>query len=259
MPDILYIYDQFIFAFAALIGTILGCWLLLWLMLRPSGQELTKPFAGVAPPFMNILGVLFALTLAFLGNDTWSAHDRAVKAVSAEADSLRGLAIIVGRLAPQVREEADDALRAYAAMAVAEWPDLARRESSDTTSRAADRLLETMTSPALTSALAPPVANSALGLAMRVRESREERIALSQTHVNPLKWLGMAFLGLLTMISIAAVHIGAPRAMILSVGLFALASAPTAVIFLVHGNPFNGAAAISGAPITAALRPKEAP
>lgn len=73
MPNIFYIYDQFIFAFAALIGTILGCGLLLWLMLRPSGQALTKPFAGVAPPFMNILGVLFALTLAFLGNDTWSA------------------------------------------------------------------------------------------------------------------------------------------------------------------------------------------
>jgi hypothetical protein len=223
-------------------------------MLRPSGQALTKPFAGVAPPFMNILGVLFALTLAFLGNDTWSAHDRAVRAVSAEADSLRGLAIIIGQLSPQAQQDAREALRAYAGMAVAEWPDLARRKASTATSQAADRLLETMASPALTSALAPPVANSALGLAMRVRESREERIALSQTHVNQLKWLGMAFLGLLTMISIAAVHIGAPRAMILSVGLFALAAAPTAVIVLVHGNPFNGAAAISGAPITAALR-----
>jgi hypothetical protein len=254
MPSIFYVYDQFIFAFAALIGTCFCCWVLLWLMLRPSVQALTKPFSGVAPPFMNILGVLFALTLAFLGNDTWSAHDRAVRAVSAESDSLRGLAIVVGQLPPQVRQDADDVLHDYATKAVAEWPDLARREVSDATSQAADRLLKTMTSPALTSALAPPVASSALGLAMRVRESREERIALSQTHVNQLKWLGMAFLGFLTMISVAVVHIGAPRAMILSVGLFALASAPTAVIVLVHGNPFNGAAAISGGPITTALR-----
>ena len=228
-------------------------------MLRPTGQELTKPFAGVAPPFMNILGVLFALTLAFLGNDTWNAHDRAVRAVSAEADSLRGLTLIVGQLSPQLQRDARESLHAYAAMAVAEWSDLARREASPATSHAADRLLEAMTSPALTSALAAPVAISALGLTMRVRESREERIALSQTHVNPLKWLGMAFLGLLTMVSVAVIHIGAPRAMILSVGLFALASAPTAVIVLVHGNPFNGAAAISGAPIIAALRTWEAP
>jgi len=89
---------------------------------------------------------------------------------------------------------------------------------------------------------------------MQIRQSRDERIALSQTHVNPLKWLGMAFLGFLTMISVAAVHIGAPRAMILSVSLFALAAAPTAVIVLIHGNPFQGFAAVSEAPIAAALR-----
>ena len=28
---------------------------------------------------------------------------------------------------------------------------------------------------------------------------RDQRIALSQMHVNPLKWMGMAFLGLLTL------------------------------------------------------------
>jgi hypothetical protein len=254
MPNSFYVHDQYIFAAAALIGTFMGCWLLLWLMLRPTGQALTKPFAGVAPPFMNILGVLFALTLAFIGNDTWTAHDRAVRAVNAEADSLRGLAIILRQLPPQAQQGAREALQAYAGAAVAEWSDLGRREVSAATSEAADEFLGTLTSPALISALPQPATNSALGLAMQVRQSRDERIALSQTHVNPLKWLGMAFLGFLTMISIAAVHIGAPRAMILSVSLFALAAAPTAVIVLIHGNPFQGFAAVSEAPIAAVLR-----
>jgi hypothetical protein len=186
---------------------------------------------------MNILGVLFALTLAFIGNDTWTAHDRAVMAVNAEADSLRGLAIIIRQLPPQAQQGAREALQAYAGGAVAEWSDLGRREVSAATSEAAAEVLGSLTSPALISALPEPAANSALGLAMQIRQSRDERIALSQTHVNPLKWLGMAFLGLLTMISVAAVHIGAPRAMILSVSLFALAVAPTAVIVLIHGNP----------------------
>ena len=253
MPNSFYVYDQYIFAAAALIGTFLGCWLLLWLMLRPAGQALTKPFAGVAPPFMNILGVLFALTLAFIGNDTWTAHDRAVRAVP-EADSLRGLAIILLQLPPQAQNAAQAALQAYASAAVAEWSDLGRREVSAATSQSADELLRTLTGPALVSALPQPAANSALGLAMQIRQSRDERIALSQTHVNPLKWLGMAFLGFLTMISVAAIHIGAPRAMILSVSLFALAAAPTAVIVLIHGNPFQGFAAVSEAPIAAVLR-----
>jgi flagellar motor component MotA len=40
MPSSFYVSDQYIFAAAALIGTFMGCWLLLWLMLRPSGQAL---------------------------------------------------------------------------------------------------------------------------------------------------------------------------------------------------------------------------
>lgn len=254
MPDSLLVYDQYILAAAALVGTFMGCGLLLWLMLQPKGQALTQPFAGVAPPFMNILGVLFALTLAFLGNDTWSAHDRAVKAVSTEADGIRGLAIVIRQMPPQAREDVRQALESYAGAATAEWADLGRREVSASTSEAADRLLASLTGAAMGSALPQPVANSVLGMATRIRESRDERIALSQTHVNPLKWLGMAFLGFLTMVSIAAVHIGAPRAMILAVGLFALAAAPTAVIVLIHGNPFQGPAAVSGAPIAAAQR-----
>ena len=88
---------------------------------------------------MNILGVLFALTLAFIGNDTWTAHDRAVRAVNAEADSLRGLAIIIRQLPPQAQHGAQAALQAYAGAAVAEWSDLGRREVSAATSQAADR------------------------------------------------------------------------------------------------------------------------
>ena len=39
-----------------------------------------------------------------------------------------------------------------------------------------------------------------------IRHDRDQRISLSQMHVNPLKWLGMAFLGLLTLLSIAVVQ-----------------------------------------------------
>jgi hypothetical protein len=124
------------------------------------------------------------------------------------------------KLPPQAQNGAQAALQAYAGAAVAEWSDLGRREVSAATSQAADELLGRLTGPALVSALSQPAANSALGLAMKIRQSRDERIALSQIHVNPLKWLGMAFLGFLTMMSVAAVHIGAPRAMILSVSLF---------------------------------------
>jgi hypothetical protein len=59
----------------------------------------------------------------------------------------------------------------------------------------------------------------------------------------------MAFLGFLTMVSVALVHAGHWRAMAASVMIFALASAPTAVIVLIHGNPFQPPAAVTAAPL----------
>ena len=73
-------------------------------------------------------------------------------------------------------------------------------------------------------------------------------------HVNPLKWLGMAFLGLLTLLSIAVVHAGQPRAASVSIILFALSAAPTAAIVLIQGNPFQMPSSVSPAPIIAAVK-----
>lgn len=115
---------------------------------------------GVAPPFINILGVLFGLTLAILANDTWSARDQATRAVYREADALLGLI----------------ASEAFA---------------QNTTDNVQALMLNKIS---------------------EARDERDQRVALSQTHVNPLKWLGMGFLGLLTLLSIAIVHIDKPRA-----------------------------------------------
>jgi hypothetical protein len=86
-----------------------------------------------------------------------------------------------------------------------------------------------------------------------IRDERDQRVALSQTHVNPLKWLGMAFLGLLTLLSIAVVHVDRARAALVSIVLFALAAAPTAAIVLIQGNPFQAPTDVTPAPIEAAV------
>lgn len=209
---------------------------------------------GVVPPFLNVISVLFALTLAFLANDTWSAHDRAVSAVTREADALHTFKVLAAQLpephGSQLRLQAND----YARRAAAEWPLLAHRSTSSEVTTSADRLLTTL-------AQAMPVAGTAdaparalmLQKAIEIREERDKRIALSQTHVNPLKWLGMAFLGLVTLLSVAVVHIEHPRAAATALVLFALSSAPTAAIVLVQGNPFQQPTGVSPAPLLGVL------
>lgn len=111
-------------------------------------------------------------------------------------------------------------------------------------------------------ALASPAFEQAAGVNVQalmlrkvsdIRDERDLRVALSQTHVNPLKWLGMGFLGLLTLLSIAVVHIERPRAALVATLLFALAAAPTAAIVLIQGNPFQHPTDVTSDPIKTAV------
>ncbi len=204
--------------------------------------------------------MLFALNLVFLANDTWHAHDQALDAVYKEAGALRGIVALAERLPAPLREKVDAGVRAYARLATdAEWPLLAERRSSPEAAAELDALLGQLASEAVGTALGTSVHTLILQQAVQVRTLRDLRVALSQTHVNPLKWLGMAFLGLLMMVSIVMVHVDQAKAELLAVLLFAAAAAPTAAIVLVQGNPFQQPTAVTSAPIATMASPLPAP
>lgn len=238
-------YEHYAYAALAVLGTLAAVWMVGRLMRRFDAR--LRPFAGVVPPFINIIGVLFGLTLAFIGNDTWSARDRAMDAVFQEADGLRVLlALSDEALAAQVR--------AYGHAVAAEWPELRARRVDPAVGAAADALLRAVAEPDVAARFGGNVQQLMLEKVVEIRAERDLRISLTQTHLNPLKWMGMAFLGLVTILSVAAVHIGQPRAAMLAIWLFALAAAPSAAIVLVQGNPFQIPAAVGPEPIIAALR-----
>ncbi len=243
-------YDQYYLALVVMVGTYAAAAALLWLSQRSRYALRIQRFRGVAQNFLTVINVIFALNLAFLANDTWRARDRALDAVFQEAGSLRNILDLSSRLDDPERSNVAAAVRAYTESAVtSEWPLLARRESSREVSRRLDALLELLASREVVAAASTSVASQMLQQAVTVRSMRDLRITLSQTHVNPLKWLGMVFLGFLTMISIAMVHVDTARAQFLAVLLFATAAAPTAAIILIHGNPFQEPLAIAPTPI----------
>ncbi|TBW32913.1 DUF4239 domain-containing protein [Siculibacillus lacustris] len=249
-------YDHYGFALVALAGTALACLGLGLILASPRHRPRLAGLAGVAPPFINIIGVLFALTLAFLANDTWSAHDRAITAVTREADALDAIGALTRSLPDTTRRPIEAAVGAYAVSAVEiEWPQLARRVAAPATAAALERLLTLAADPGLGAPLGPAVHARLLTEVMAVRDARDLRVALSQTHVNPLKWLGMAFLGFVTMLSVAVVHVEHPRAALVAILLFAAAAAPTAAIVLIQGNPFQRPTTVSAAPIAARIPP----
>lgn len=245
-------FDHWGYAAVALLGTAFASAAMIAALRSPRWSPRLRAHAGVAPPFINIIGVLFALTLAFLGNDTWSAHDRAVDAVTREADSLQSVLSLTRGLDPAARAPLVEAVTGYAASAAeVEWPMLARRTHAPATAAALDRLLALVADRGFGEKLGPAVHARVLEQVIVVRDARDRRVALSQTHVNPLKWLGMAFLGFVTMLSVAAVHVENPRAALAAIVLFGVAAAPTAAIVLIQGNPFQQPTTVSVAPLAA--------
>jgi len=249
----LHTYDHYGFALVAVLGTFAATAAIQWLLQHSRWAPWLQTLQGVAPPFINIIGVLFGLTLAFLANDTWSAHDRAMNAVYKEADSLRSLVALTANLPPAMQHELRTAVAAYGRASAGEWPLLAERQTSRAVSEQADALLALLATKAVAAAAGSNVQALMLHKASEIRDERDQRIALSQTHVNPLKWLGMGFLGLLTLLSVAVVHVDKPRAAFVAILLFALAAAPTAAIVLVQGNPFQQPTSVTPAAILAAI------
>ena len=246
-------YDHYGLAFVAFFGTLAAVFLIQWVMMRSRWAGWMQSLQGVAPPFMNALGVLFGLVLAFLANDTWSAHDRAISAVYREADALHAIVALGDSLVEPARGELRTLVRDYATASAAEWSLLGARRVDPTVLDKNDRLLRFVADPALAAQVGSSVQAMLLAKAVQIRDDHDMRVALSQTHVNPLKWCGMAFLGFLTLLSVAAVHLDRPRAALVGVVLFAAAAAPTAAIVLVQGNPFQQPSFVSPQPIVDAV------
>ncbi|MEI6557066.1 MAG: hypothetical protein WCO00_01565 [Rhodospirillaceae bacterium] len=249
-------FDHYLLAVLGLVGTVAAAAVMVWLAHHSRHAEWLHTYRGVAPNFLSVVGVLFALNLVFLANDTWHAHDHALDAVYKEAGALRSIVALANQLPAPVRDRVASSVRSYARYAVeAEWPLLAERRSSAEAAAELDRLLGLLASPEVGKTLDSSVHSLILQQAVQVRTMRDLRVALSQTHVNPLKWLGMAFLGLLMMVSIVMVHVDQAKAELLAVLLFAAAAGPTAAIVLVQGNPFQQPTAVTAAPIAAMAMP----
>ena len=140
-------YDHYGYAFMAIAGTFAAAACIQWALYRPRHAGWLASLQGVAPPFINIIGVLFGLTLAFLANDTWSAHDRATTAVHREADDLRSLLILASHIDSPLGLELRQQLVAYGKANAAEWAYLARRHVSGDVSAQSDALLGLLATP----------------------------------------------------------------------------------------------------------------
>ena len=75
-------------------------------------------------------------------------------------------------------------------------------------------------------------------------DARRQRILISQSQVNLVKWLSLIIQAICTLVAIAMVHSDNRVSAALAVGLFSIATALCIMLIVAHDRPFTGPNAV---------------
>lgn len=225
-------------------------------MALAAGQR--GPKLQISPGMLPPMALVFGLLVGFLVAQLWGNANSARTAVDQEASSLRTV-VLLGDAFPGKPEARIDAfVRQHIETAVTkEWPAMASQN-------------ETLTGvpQALAGALQATIALKPRTIGQQVAQremvtslesaldARRQRIILSQSTVNWVKWTAVIALSILTMIGIALVHSDNRRNAKLAMSIFAAATAVTIVVIASEDRPFSGPFRVSPAALLQVLPPK---
>jgi hypothetical protein len=213
--------------------------------------ERARSFKAVSPGMLPPLGILFALFVAFTASQVWSDNDRANSVVDREASSLRTVAILAAAFPGEPETRLRGLLRGYIADAVAqEWPMMA--QGTATLQTIPYSLAEALQ---LTLALAPSnpgqqTAQREITTALEnAMDARRQRIIISQSQVNWVKWACLCLQAICALLAIAMVHSDDRLASAVAMGLFAAGVGASLLLILAHDRPFTGHISVGPTPL----------
>ena len=211
-----------------------------------AGEKRHAAFKAFSPGMLPPMGLLFGLIVGFLAAQVWSDAGSAQDAVNREASALRSV-VILSRTFPGEPETRMDALvRRYIRNAADnEWPAMAHRRATLTVipaSLANGLQLAIGITPRTEGEKAAQ--RELISSIQAALDARRQRIILSESSVNWLKWTGLILVGLLTLIAIAFVHFDNRLTAGLAIGLFAAAVAVSIILIAAQQRPFSGQFAV---------------
>jgi uncharacterized protein DUF3365/uncharacterized protein DUF4239 len=223
--------------------TYLATWGIFVIVMKLATGERTRMFKGVSPGLLPPLGIIFGLFVAFIASQVWNDVDRAKAAVNREASALSTVVALAASFPGEPEARLRDLTRRHIEEAMAnEWPMMARQSASLTVAPVS--LAEEME---LVLALAPHSEGqvaaqreivSALESAI---DARRQRIIVSRSSVNWVKWTAVVLQAMCTLIAIAMVHSDHRGTAAVAMWIFATGVAASILLIAAHDRPFSGA------------------
>ncbi len=234
---------------------------LLWLLAeRLARGERGRAWRSIQPALLPPLGIIFGLFVAFTAAQVWGDTARANEAVNGEASALRSVVVFAAELPPPLEQQIRGLLREYIEDAARrEWPLMARRAAElGPAPRPLASALHLVLHFVPESAGAQ-VAQQQLASALeRVLDARRQRILISLSQVNWLKWTCLLVQAACALLLVALVH-AERRAALLALGIFATGVAACVLVIVAHDRPFIGQISVTPAPLLQVLADLRAP
>lgn len=219
-----------------------------------------RAFKALSPVLLTPLAVIFGLIVAFLASQVWLDVERANNAVIREANALRTVVVLAAYYPQEQEARIRTFVRRHIQKAVdEEWPAMAHR-------RIDLPLISAGYTEGLQLALGIVPANEAQNIAQREMvaslqnafEARRQRIIISESSINWVKWTVVGLLASLLLVTIAIVHSDNRLTAALGLGIVSVAVAASIVLIASHNRPFTGEISVSPALLKQVL-PEERP
>lgn len=222
--------------------------------------ERARAFKAMSPVMLTPLAVVFGLIIAFLASQVWTDVQRANNAVISEANALRSIVVLAAYYPQEQQARIRAFVRRHIENAVnEEWPAMAR-------GRADVPLISARYAEGLQLALSIVPQSEAQMIAQRemvsslqsVFDARRERIIISESSINWVKWSVVGLLAALLQVTIAIIHSDNKTTAAISMAIFSVAVAASTVLIASHNRPFTGEISVGPARLMQVL-PEEKP
>ena len=233
---------------AIILGLVyLGTAIIYWAVMSLAKDErMFRAFKAISPGMLPPISVVFALLVGFMAAQVWSDSDKAHTAVNREAGALRD-AVLISTAFPDSEHRFKALIRSYIQDAVTqEWPAMARQEA--TLTLAPPRLSEALRLALGLQATTPGQLDAQRELVSAVKtalDARRDRMILSSSRVNWVKWTVLLAQAAVMLVAIAMVHCDNPLANKIILTIFATSVAVAMVLVASHARPFTGQISIA--------------
>jgi len=204
--------------------------------------ERAQAFKRISPGLLSPLGAIFGLLVVFIVFQVFSDFDRAKMAVEREASAIRAVVLLANSFPGEPETKIRNLLQRHVDEAVStEWPAMAKQAA--TLKVAAPALSEALR---LVLSFTPQSEEQTLARNEMVRElenamdARRERINLSRSTVNWVKWTCMFAQAVCALVAIAMIHSDNRAAAAIAMGIFATGVAVSGILIASHDRPFSG-------------------